>query len=432
MKTSLVFLFVFGFLLATTFAEIRAKRQFGGRGFGGGPSKTVIINRGGGGGGFGGGRGGGFGGGRGGGFGGGPGFGGRGGGGGGGFGGGRGGFGGGRGGGFGNGPGFGGRGGGFGGGGPSLDIVTNKVTKEEMAGIPHHLMSFYEPTQAEYNVQQFRKRALELIEDIWNRDKLPIIVGGTSYYIEGILFCQNLIDTDQEKSDIIRKDLEKLSIDELYKRLQESDPDAASQLHRNNRYRVLRALEIFLLTGKKKSEIIEEQKASSSSDLDGGLRFPNSLYINVDSDFDVLNERLKKRIEKMADKGLKNEVEEFYDKLPQMLSVNTSKADLFFSNIVPEVLIMLERFINKESLNLHNTDSAFIIDPLASESVDEIVTQPGYLKRANQLYICDTCDIEIHSELGWNTHLKGKKHKAKVKKAKKFVEESQITVVSKE
>uniref|UniRef100_A0A914YVI9 U1-type domain-containing protein n=1 Tax=Panagrolaimus superbus TaxID=310955 RepID=A0A914YVI9_9BILA len=367
-----------------------------------------------------------------------------------------------------------------------LDIVTNKVTKEEMAGIPHHLMSFYEPSQAEYNVQQFRKSALELIEDIWKRDKLPIIVGGTSYYIEGILFCHNLIDTDREKSDNLRKDLEKLSIDELYKRLQESDPEAASQLHRNNRFRVLRALEIFLLT-------------------DGGLRFPNSLYINVDCDLDVLNERLKNRIDKMADKGLKKELEDFYDKyktssqshgiyqsigikeflpyltlpeddrklekrqkifvegcnqltirtiqyakkqrlwfrqrfvrrkniriLPQLISVNTSKSDLFFSNIVPEVLAIVERFISKKSLNLHTANNSYISDPLASVSVDEAVTQPGYLKRANQLYICDTCDIEIHSELGWNSHLKGKKHKAKVKKAKRFTEESQITIVLKE
>uniref|UniRef100_A0AC35F7G8 U1-type domain-containing protein n=1 Tax=Panagrolaimus sp. PS1159 TaxID=55785 RepID=A0AC35F7G8_9BILA len=386
-----------------------------------------------------------------------------------------------------------------------LDIVTNKVTKEEMAGIPHHLMSFYEPTQAEYNIQQFRKSALELIEDIWKRDKLPIIVGGTSYYIEGILFCQNLIETDREKSDILRKDLEKLSVDELYKKLQESDPEAANQVHRNNRYRVLRALEIFLLTGKKKSEIIEEQKASTSSDLDGGLRFSDSLYINVDSDLEVLNERLKNRIDKMAGKGLKKELEEFYDKyreslqshgiyqsigikefipylkltenqrksekgeklfvegcdqltvrtvkyakkqrlwfrqrlvrrknirnLPQLVAVNTTKADLFLSTIVPEVLTIVDRFINKKSLDLHTANNHFISDPMAFESDNEVVSQPGYLKRANQLYICDTCDMEIHSEVGWNSHLKGKKHKFNVKKAKRVAEEEQIIVVSKE
>ena len=89
-----------------------------------------------------------------------------------------------------------------------LDIVTNKVMREEMSGIPHHLMSFYEPAEAEYNVQQFRKSALELIDDIWKRDKLPIIVGGTSYYIEGILFCQNLIETDPEKSGMWKLDIQ--------------------------------------------------------------------------------------------------------------------------------------------------------------------------------------------------------------------------------
>ena len=77
----------------------------------------------------------------------------------------------------------------------------------------------------------------------------------------------------------------------------------------------MRALEICILTGKKKSEIIDEQKASSTSDLDGGLRFPNSLYINVDSDPKILEDRLQARIGKMVTKGLKQELEEFYSKV---------------------------------------------------------------------------------------------------------------------
>lgn len=76
-----------------------------------------------------------------------------------------------------------------------MDIVTNKVTNEEMKGIPHHMMSFYDPLKQLYNVHEFRNDALLLIEKIWNNGKLPIIVGGTAYYMESILYQNYLIES---------------------------------------------------------------------------------------------------------------------------------------------------------------------------------------------------------------------------------------------
>jgi tRNA dimethylallyltransferase len=69
-----------------------------------------------------------------------------------------------------------------------LDIATNKVTTEEMKGIPHHLMSFLSPSVTDYNVRRYRDQVLPLLDDLWSRGKLPVIVGGTTYYIEAVLY----------------------------------------------------------------------------------------------------------------------------------------------------------------------------------------------------------------------------------------------------
>ncbi|KAI1721869.1 IPP transferase domain-containing protein [Ditylenchus destructor] len=201
-----------------------------------------------------------------------------------------------------------------------LDIATNKVTEEEMSGVPHHMMSFYEPNEDRFNVHQFRTEVLRLIADMQQRKKLPVIVGGTAYYIESILYQNYLIDTEQSTSDSIQESLEKHSTEKLYSMLHEIDPESASQIHRNNRYRVIRALEIFHSTGKKKSEFLAEQKSKVKDDrnhLGGMLQFKNTLLINLDAKNELLIERLNKRVTKMVERGLRHEIEQYYDKYSQ-------------------------------------------------------------------------------------------------------------------
>uniref|UniRef100_A0A7E4ZRT0 tRNA dimethylallyltransferase n=1 Tax=Panagrellus redivivus TaxID=6233 RepID=A0A7E4ZRT0_PANRE len=237
-----------------------------------------------------------------------------------------------------------------------LDIVTNKVTDEEMDGIPHHLMSFHDPVDSKYNITRFQEAALKVMEDIWARGKLPVIVGGTAYYVEGVIYCDNLVKAanalrvfpcapsaflpgrrakmdkqlaaqgktrNSELATLssgfyeiteIRKRLEAMSTDDLYAKLQEVDPVSAAQVHRNNRFRVMRAVEIFEITGKPKSEHIAAVGA-----MDTGLRFPKTLMFHLDSDPAVLDERLGKRIDKMVARGLKAELEEFYDQYKSRL-----------------------------------------------------------------------------------------------------------------
>jgi len=368
-----------------------------------------------------------------------------------------------------------------------LDIVTNKVTEEEMDGVKHHLMSFYDPTMAEYNVHEFKSSVLKIVEDLWRKGKLPVIAGGTQYYVEGVIYKGNLVDEDDaqvQKNPEIRKVLEKMSNDELYEKLKEVDPESAKFVHKNNRFRVLRSVEICLLTGKKKSEIVEEQK---KTDLDGGLRFKNTLLINIDADPKILDERLEKRIDKMITRGLEKELIEFYDtyresltthgilqsiglkefrsflelsqeeresekgkklfkkgadaltlhtiqyakrqrrwlksrfltrqgtrELPTIIGFDSSKADRFFTDLVPIAIELVERFLKNDDLKIEKLPKEFVNDPLKEISEEEL-RKVGHVKRANSIFTCTDCKIDVHGEEAWKNHLGGRKHKRNVK-----------------
>ncbi|KAJ1347942.1 hypothetical protein KIN20_003129 [Parelaphostrongylus tenuis] len=179
-----------------------------------------------------------------------------------------------------------------------LDIATNKITEDESGGIPHHLMSFVDATNSEYNIHQFREQGLKVIEEIRHRGHIPIVVGGTAYYVESLLFEDNIIRTP-----------------ELYELLVKIDGESARLIHPNNRSRVLRAIEIFRLTGKRKSEYLREQRQPHGrNDLGGRLRFPESLVLSLDASKEVLIQRLNERVEKMKIKGLRKELEDYYGK----------------------------------------------------------------------------------------------------------------------
>ncbi|KAE9552621.1 hypothetical protein FO519_004169 [Halicephalobus sp. NKZ332] len=372
-----------------------------------------------------------------------------------------------------------------------LDIVTNKVTEEEMDGVKHHLMSFYDPTMAEYNVHEFKSSVLEIVEDLWKEGKLPVIAGGTQYYVEGVIYKGNLVDEDEaqaKKNPEIREALEKMSNEELYAKLKEVDPESAQLVHKNNRSRVLRSVEICLLTGRKKSDIVEEQK---KTDFDDGLRFKNTLLISIDADPKILDERLRKRIDKMISRGLEKELIEFYDtyreslkthgilqsiglkeflsflelseegrkseegkklfekgaealtlhtiqyakrqrrwlksrfltrqgtrELPQIVGFDSSKADKFFSDLVPMAIEIVERFLKEEDLKTEDFPKEFVNDPLERISEEEL-RKLGHSKRVNSVFNCTTCNIDVHGEEAWKNHLVGRKHKRNSKKIKR-------------
>ncbi|CAB3375326.1 Hypothetical predicted protein [Cloeon dipterum] len=171
-----------------------------------------------------------------------------------------------------------------------LDIVTNKVTREEMKQVPHHLIDFLNPTE-NFNIVDYRNMALSEISDIDSRSKLPIVVGGTNYYIEALLWkvlvqheCKIIKTVAPEASNSVAADVSArcefthLSNEELMTRLEAVDAETALRLHPNDRRKVLRALEVFEQEKRPLSEILREQQSEDgSSSIGGPLRFPRSI-----------------------------------------------------------------------------------------------------------------------------------------------------------
>ena len=182
-----------------------------------------------------------------------------------------------------------------------MDIGTNKICKDEMQGITHYLIDELEPTE-DFNVVTFKSLGEKALEDIYSRGKLPIIVGGTGFYIQALLYS---IDFTNEDSSIeIREELERYANEngafKLHSILKEIDPESADAIHPNNIKRVLRAIEFYRLTGKKISMHNFEERAKESP-----YAF---LYLVLNDDRSRLYSKIDKRVDEMISEGLVDEV----------------------------------------------------------------------------------------------------------------------------
>ena len=143
-----------------------------------------------------------------------------------------------------------------------MDIGSAKITKEEMDGVCHHLIDILEPDE-EFHVALFQKLAKEAMEQIRLRGHIPIVVGGTGFYIQALLYDIDFTENEDEGGNI-RRELENVAkekgADYLHERLREIDPKSADAIHANNIKRVVRALEFYYLTGKQISEHNETEK----------------------------------------------------------------------------------------------------------------------------------------------------------------------------
>lgn len=183
-----------------------------------------------------------------------------------------------------------------------MDIGSAKIKTEEMEGVKHHLIDIINPDE-EFSVSDFKVRAEQAIEDILNRDKVPIIAGGTGLYIDSII-C-NLSFTEGNKDLKYRVYLEGLAKEKgniyVHSLLKDIDKISYEKIHPNNLKRVIRALEVYKLTGK---------PFSSYDDRDKIFDIPYNLYYYVLSmDRDKLYEKINKRVDEMVEEGLIQEVE---------------------------------------------------------------------------------------------------------------------------
>lgn len=187
-----------------------------------------------------------------------------------------------------------------------MDIGSAKITKEEMQGIPHYLIDVLDPTQ-EFNVHVFKRMAKEAIEAIYRKGKIPIIVGGTGFYIQAVLYDIDFDVTDD--SHAYRTALETTAKEKgnvyLHNLLKEVDPASADAIHYNNVKRVIRALEYYHDTGKTISSHNSSQRNNTSP--------YHFAYFVLNDKRERLYERINKRVDIMLENGLVAEVKRLLD-----------------------------------------------------------------------------------------------------------------------
>ncbi|KAI1395389.1 tRNA isopentenyltransferase [Hypoxylon fuscum] len=203
-----------------------------------------------------------------------------------------------------------------------LPVITNQLSLEEQRGVPHHLLATIDPHEPTWTVENFAREASKLVRDIRSRGKLPIIVGGTHYYIHAALFEDSLVssqsaDDDRSQSRSQDEIIAQFPIlngptDVILRRLREVDPAMADRWHPDDRRKIKRSLEIFLTTGKRASDIYAEQKQAKA--VSDSAKSPwQSLMFWVYTDPEVLKERLNQRVAKMHQNGLMDEVRSLHE-----------------------------------------------------------------------------------------------------------------------
>lgn len=188
-----------------------------------------------------------------------------------------------------------------------MDIGSAKIRPEEMQGIPHHLIDVLEPDQ-EFNVVVFQRLCRQALEGIYERGHIPILTGGTGFYIQAVL--RDIDFTENPENTDYRRQLEQLASEKgsqvLHEMLKEVDPEAAQAIHSHNVKRMIRALEFYRLTGQKISEHNEREAERPSP-----YRY---CYFVLSDDRETLYRRIEERVDRMLEEGLVEEVRGLMDR----------------------------------------------------------------------------------------------------------------------
>ncbi len=206
-----------------------------------------------------------------------------------------------------------------------MDVGTAKIMPDEMEGIPHHLIDVLEPTE-DFNVFTFQTMAKQALDEIYAKGKVPIIVGGTGFYIQSLLYD---ISFEETEVSAYREELtayyEENGAHALHEKLKDIDPISYNEIHENNVKRVIRALEFYHDTGYPISQHNAEQREKESP--------YNFEYFVLNDNRNILYERINKRIDIMLENGLVEEVQKLLDYgcTPDMVSMQ----GLGYKEIVP-------------------------------------------------------------------------------------------------
>jgi len=200
-----------------------------------------------------------------------------------------------------------------------LDIATAKATKDEQSRARHHLLDVATPSEP-FTVTHFRNAALPIVERLLSKATPPIVVGGTNYYIESLLW-DVLVDSEDKQAEgkpigehFSQSDLNAMSTQDLHHHLAKIDKGSANRIHPNNRRKIIRAIEVFQGTGQTLTKKLEEQRAQPGGNrLGGPLRYPHIVLLWLRCQQEVLNARLDSRVDGMLAQGLIHELRQFHN-----------------------------------------------------------------------------------------------------------------------
>lgn len=230
-----------------------------------------------------------------------------------------------------------------------LSIASNKLSAKQRRSIPHHLLGCIRLEDKPWEVSTFRRNALKVAEEIRSRGKLPILVGGTHYYAQSLLFRNALVEVDELKAEATEGQDRQWPVlyattQEMLEELRKIDPAMAARWHPNDRRKIRRSLEIYFTTGKKASDIYEQQRKRRPGfsldriadnidpkdvvdDENQNLEYKvkssllfDSLIFWAHSDPEVLKQRIDKRLQDMLADGLVSEAETLYAALQNLRS----------------------------------------------------------------------------------------------------------------
>ncbi len=255
-----------------------------------------------------------------------------------------------------------------------LDIGTAKIKTSEMEGIPHHLIDVIEPNET-YSVADFQKAGRKLITEITERGRLPMIVGGTGLYIQSLLYDFQL-GAKEESVTAVRKKYEELaetlSKKELWEYLKTKDPLAAEKIHWNNQRKVIRALEVFEVTG-----------YSITTPQEEPARLYDYCMIGLNTERALLYQRINQRVDSMLEEGLLEEARFVYELGEVQASQGIGYKEFYpyfkgeesLENVVDQLKMNSRRYAKRQLTWFRNRLDAHWFDLLAESSSMEQIDQ---------------------------------------------------------
>ena len=251
-----------------------------------------------------------------------------------------------------------------------MNIGTAKIKESEMNGIKHYMLDILEPIE-KYSVGEYQRAVDKILAQKEKEGRAVILTGGTGLYINSVV---NGLSSLPESNPKLRDELMALSVDELYEKLLELDPEAAEKIHKNNKKRVERAVEVCLITGKKFSVLSKENVKNNNYDF---------LKVCLTRDREILYKRIDKRVDIMMSEGLLDEVTALYKKYGGEIlrKINiigyTQIIDYLEGRISLEAAVDFikrdSRHYAKRQMTWFNNDSGYLWFDLEKQSENEIL-----------------------------------------------------------